>query len=100
MNCNRLHSRLLTGMGFMLALSSLSLGQQAGTLDAISSLMACVSVSNTANAYSCTTFPTFKPVARDMLLFRSDATNTGPSTISVNGLNPMSVVLGTSALTG
>lgn len=66
-------------------LSAALLGQQAGTADALSSILTCAAFSNSSTTYECVSFPTFTPRDRDMILFNVDVQNSGPATLSVNG---------------
>jgi trimeric autotransporter adhesin len=45
----------------------------------------CIAASGSAAAYTCSTSPTFTPVAGDKVRFRANVANAGPATLSVNG---------------
>lgn len=53
--------------------------------DGVSSVFKCAAASASGTAYTCTTSPSYVPVARDYILFRADVANTGAATLSVNG---------------
>jgi len=56
----------------------------ASTGHQVSVPLACVAGGGSHTAYTCTTAPTFAPVAGDEILFKADVANTGASTLVVN----------------
>ena len=56
-----------------------------------SAIAACVTT-NSGNAYTCTTTPTFTPAAGDQVLVEFNAANTGTSTLAVNGATAATIV--------
>jgi hypothetical protein len=68
------------------ALATNSSGQAvAGTSHNLSVPANCAAASASGTAYTCTSSPTFTPVAGDHIQFKADVANTGSATLAVNG---------------
>ena len=68
------------------ALATNSSGQAvAGTSHNLSVPANCAAASASGTAYTCTSAPTFTPVAGDHIQFKADVANTGAATLAVNG---------------
>jgi hypothetical protein len=53
--------------------------------------LSCADVSGSGSAQSCTTSPTFTPVANDPIIYTTTTANTGALTINVNAVGPKPV---------